>query len=402
MERGNIKLKNPEWFTDGYKAPKEKLQKALHVAVKKLRDKAPVYKDGYPRNLVENNNYLLGENNNWVHGMHTGNYILAYEATGDKFFLDIAKYQLKSYEKRIKEDVNLNDHDVGFVYSPSCVAYYKVTGDQYAKDLALKAADILYDRSYSEKGGFIMRFAGAKDNDDESCANGCRTMMDTMMNIPLFFWASEEIGNEKFKKAALSQCKITADYLIREDASSNHHYQFEVGTCKPLYGITLQGNRNKSTWSRGHSWGVIGYPIAYNYSAHDYMLPLHRDITYYFLNNLPDDFIPYWDFDFISGDEPRDSSAAAIAVCGMLEAARVMPYTDEEKLIFVTAANKMIESIIDKYTTTSGEEYAGLLTGVTPARKMEQYPTNTSALYGDYFYLEALVRLLYPDWKRYW
>lgn len=402
MERGNINLNKPERFTDGYTIPKEKLQKALDIVLKKLRDKASVYKDNFPRPAEEMRRYNLGENFRWVHGMHTGTYILAYEATGDNVFLDVAKNHLKSYEKRITDDINLRDHDVGFVFSPSCVAYYKVTGDEYAKNLSLTAADILYDRCYSEKGGFIMRVAVAKDNYDESCLTGCRTMMDTLMNIPLFFWATKETGNEKFEKAALSQCQITADYLIRPDGSSNHHYQFEVGTCVPLYGVTLQGNRDDSTWTRGHSWGVLGFPIAYNYCPQDYMVPLHRDITYYFLNNLPDDLIPYWDFDFISGSEPRDTSAAAVTVCGLLEAARVMPYTDEEKLIFKTAANKIMESLIDKYTTSTGEEYDGLMTGVTGARRRSPDRSENCALYGDYFYLEALVRLLFPDWKRYW
>ena len=43
MERGNINLNKPERFTDGYTIPKEKLQKALDIVLKKLRDKASVY-----------------------------------------------------------------------------------------------------------------------------------------------------------------------------------------------------------------------------------------------------------------------------------------------------------------------------------------------------------------------
>ncbi len=402
MNRGNIKLQDPTLFTDGFRIPDDKLKMALNTAVNKLRKKAPEYKDGYPSNFTENCRYKLGSNDNWIHGMLTGCYLLAYEATSDEFFLDIAKYQLKSYEERIVNNINLDDHDVGFVYSPSCVAYYKITGDEYAKDLALKAAEILYDRCYTEKGGFIMRLAGAKNSLDPKHSNGCRTMMDTMMNAPLFFWAYDMTGDEKFKKAALAQCDITNEYLIRADGSSNHHYQFEIGTHKPLYGLTLQGNRDESTWSRGHTWAITGYPIAYQYSHMEYMLPLHRDVTYYYLNHLPEDYIPYWDFDFMTGDEPRDSSAGVTAVCGMLEAARVMPYSEEEKNIYITAAHKIMSSVIDKYTTETGEEYDGLITGVTAARKMSKYPVEECALYGDYFYLEALIRLINSGFNRYW
>ncbi len=402
MDRGNIQLERNERFIDGYRIPREKLKKALDCALKKLREKAFLYKDGYPSNFTANCRYDLGPNDNWIHGMHTGCYLLAYEATSDSFFLDIAKHQLKSYEDRIINDVNLDDHDVGFVYSPSCVAYYKLTGDEYAEKLGLRAADILYNRSYTEKGGFILRGAAAKNSAAEESKWACRTMMDTMMNAPLFFWAYEMTGDEKYKKAALSQCDITNKYLIRADGSSYHHYQFELGSFKPLYGLTLQGNRAESTWSRGHTWAITGYPIAYRYAPADYMMPLHRDVTYYYLNHLPEDFIPYWDFDFTSGDEPRDSSAGVSAVCGILEAVKVMPYSDEEKESLITAVNKILNSVIDKYTTETGEEYDGLITGVTAARKISRFPIEECSLYGDYFYLEALVRLLKSDFDRYW
>ncbi len=402
MIRGNIKLQNEERFKDSYRIPEEKLKNALNVVVDKLREKTEIYKEQYPSNYCIGFKYQLGPNNNWIHGMHTGCYLLAYEVTGDTSYLDVAKHQLRSYQQRIDENIGLDDHDVGFVYSPSCVAYYKITGDEYAKELGLKAADILYNESYSEKGGFIMRMAKGMNTSDERYLWACRTMMDTMMNAPLFFWKGQITGDEKFTKAALSQCEITEKYLIRRDGSSYHHYQFDLEKHQPLYGVTFQGNRDESTWTRGHSWGIIGYPIAWNYVPQDYMIPLHRDITYYFLNHLPEDLIPYWDFDYMVGEEPRDTSAAAITVCGMLEAVRVMPYTEEEKEIFTTAAHKILNNIIDKYTTETGKEYDGLMTGVTTARKAPNYPIEKCALYGDYFYLEALVRLISPNWNRVW
>ncbi len=402
MTRGVIKLQHPEKFTDGFTVPEEKLEKTLQAVLKKLKEKSSIYRDSFPGNKCIDYRYELTTNNNWIHGMHTGCYLLGYEATGDKEFLEVAKYQLTSYQRRLNENIGLDDHDVGFVFSPSCVAYYKITGDEYAKELAMKAADILYERSFSENGGFIMRFSVGKTTTDEKDKDRCRTMMDTMMNAPLFFWRGKMTGEEKFTKAALAQCETTEKTLIRADGSSYHHYQFEVGTHKPLYGVTFQGNRDESTWSRGHSWGMIGYPIAYNYVQEEYMVPLHRDITYYFLNHLPEDFIPYWDFDFDLGDEPRDSSAAAIAVCGMLEAMNVMPYSESEKKILLTAAHKIMNSLIDKYTTESGEEYDGLMTGVTAARKMPGFTVEGCALYGDYFFLEALVRMCRPEWSRCW
>lgn len=401
MNRGSIKLNNAERFQESFSVSEEKLSAAIEAAVSKLRDKIDVYTDGFPHTSSRNFRYKIVENSNWVCGLQTGCYLLAYELTGDTAFLEVAGHHLKSYENRIEKRIKLSDHDVGFVYSPSCVAYYKVTGDEYAKELALRAADILYDTCYTKEGGFILRADYDRSSHDEKWLPHCRTMMDTMLNIPLFYWAGKVSGNEKFTEAANSQAEITNRCLVRADGSTYHHYQFALGTFQPLFGLTFQGNRDESTWSRGHAWGVLGFPIAYGYTGLAYMPLVQRDLTYFFLNHLPEDYIPYWDFDYTSGDEPRDTSAGAIAACGMLEAARVMPETVIDREIYKNASNRIVDSIIDRYTAHP-EKYDGLLTGVTACRRMEGYEHNACALYGDYFYLEALMRLKNPDWKMYW
>lgn len=397
MNRGNINLVNPERFSGIYEIPKEKVQKAIDLALEKLLSKLDIYWDKFPGVCDNNGRYELVDNTRWTHGLHTGVFLLAYELSGDKRFLDVAKNHMTSYKKRLDEKINLGDHDVGFVYSPSVVAYHKLTGDEAAKQMAILAAEHLYVDGYSEKGGFILRI-GVKQHEPVCC----RTMMDTLMNISLFYWAGEQTGNYKFTDAANSQVDITNNCLIREDGSSYHHYQFEVGTHRPLHGVTFQGNRDESTWSRGHAWGVYGFPIAYTYTKNEELLPLHRDVTYYMLNHLPEDLIPYWDYDFTDGDEPRDSSAAVISVCGMLEAAGYLPDSAPEKEIYKNAAARMLEAVIDKCSTRCGEDFDGLIYKVTPMRKKASLGIENCAPYGDYFYLEALMRYINPDWKRYW
>lgn len=400
MERGNIKLNNPERFEKPFEISKDKLNAAIKHATEKLALKTEK-KFGlkFPRNRFDDpigRIYTMGENDSWISGLHSGCYLIAYELTGDKKFLDVVTNQLDTYIDRIDKKFHLSDHDVGFVYSPSCVAYYKLTGDERAKKAALDAAEHLYSFSYSQKGGFILRIAAHQD--DPPC---CRTMMDTLMNIPLFYWAYEQTGDKKFLDAANSQVDITANYLIREDGSSYHHYQFEVGTHKPLYGLTFQGNRDESTWSRGHSWGVLGFPIAYSYTKREDLIPLHRDVVYYMLNHLPEDLVPYWDYDFTEGDEARDSSAGAIAVCGLLDAAKYLPDSAPEKAIFKNAAHMIMDKIIDTCTNDIGEDYDGVMYKVTGAKKMN-IAVEGCASYGDMFYFEALKRLQDPEWKHLW
>ena len=391
MSNRNIKLNNPDRFRGDCFIAVEKFQHAIKKACDKLASKIDIYMDAFPRF-----DYSLGINNSWICGMHTGTFLLAYELTGDEKFLNVVRHHMLSYRKRIDEKINLDDHDVGFVFSPSTVAYYKVTGDEEAKQISYAAAKHLYETGYSKKGGFILR---SGPNADKEWA--CRTMMDSLLNAPLLFWAGKEFNIPEYTDAGLAQSAITDKCLIRDDGSSFHHYQFEVGTHKPVRGLTLQGASNDSCWSRGHSWGVLGLPIAYSYTGAEWILPLHRDITYYMLNHLPEDNIPYWDFDFVSGSEPRDASAAVISVCGMLEAIAYLPDTAPEKEVYKNAAIRIMESVIDNCTDVSSDEYDGLINHVTFA-KPQGKGIDSCAIYGDYFYLESLIRFTNPNWKRYW
>ena len=394
-----IKLQNPEKFSKPHVIPKEKLEKAAKIACERLAKMAKTNGVKFPSTCSYDFKYKFSDNNNWVCGMYTGCFWLAYKLTGDEFFKEEAEKQLATYRPRLENRVAVDDHDVGFGYTPSCVNAYRWFGDKEARQTALDAAEYFYDTGYSQEGKFIIRaWKSWKINGN---AGGCRTMMDSLMNAPLFYWASEETGDEKYRIAGSDHTKTTEQYLIREDASSNHHYQFDPETCAPVRGVTLQGNSDDSCWTRGHSWGIYGFPTAYSYTGEEYLIPLHRDITYYMLNHLPEDLVPCWDYDFIDPNETRDTSAALIAVCGMLEMNKYLPDDAEQKPIFASAAAQILESVIDNYTGELDVEFDGLVHHVTGS-KPHGMGVDETAVYGDYFYLEALVRYLLPEEKHYW
>ncbi len=397
MERGKITLINPERFSGKYDIPVEKVQKAIKKAMDRFLEKLEEFDSAFPPACSKDGKYNLVGNTNWTSGMHTGAILLAYELTGDERFLAHAKKQIHSYFERFEGKIKLWDHDVGFVYTPSCVAFYKLTGDEKVKELALNAAEFLYEYLYSEKGGFILRSYTSKDNE-----MGCRTMMDTLMNIPLFFWAYEMTSEKKYLDAANSQLRITEQCLIREDGSSFHHYLFDVETHKPVRGLTFQGHADDSCWSRGHAWGVYGFPVAYTYNHDESLLPLHRDVTYFMLNHLPENYIPYYDYDFVdSCDEPIDTSAGLVSACGMLEACKYLEESAPEKEIYQNAAARMIEAVINHYMDYEHNDFDGIINGVT-CSVPHNLCINGCASYGDFFFLEALLRYTKPDWKRYW
>lgn len=396
MERNPVVLNAPERFSEIPEISKEKITKAIDKAVNKLEEMGNRHGTDFPSCWAVNSQYRYSVNDNWVGGMYTGCFWLAYLLTGKRSFKEKAEALTDTFRKRIDDRVGVDDHDVGFAFSPSCVAAYKLTGVQNAKRTALDAAEYFYNTSYSKEGKFIIRSWKSWERGD-----GCRTMMDSLMNAPLLYWAAEQTGNGDYRKAAHDHVKTTADYLIRADGSSYHHYQFDPKTAAAVRGLTFQGHRDESCWSRGHAWGVYGFPIAYSYDKCDFMKDVHRDVTYFMLNHLPDDCIPYWDYDFVSGDEPRDSSAGVISVCGMLEMARFLPDGDENKRIFRSAAAQILEATIDKCTDGIGEYDDGLINHVTAALP-QKLGIDQTAVYGDYFYLEALARYVDPLFKKFW
>ncbi len=397
MKRDPIKLNNPEKYATVPVIAPEKIDKAIAEALARLEKMGRKNGVTFPGRTLYSQ-YRYGPNNNWVHGMYAGCYWLGARLGGKNFFGVMAGKLTATFEERLNKRVGIDDHDVGFVFTPSCVTAYKLTGARKYKEIALRAAEYFYNTSYSKEGKFIIRAAGWFRS--EGAIQAYRTMMDSLMNAPLLYWAAKETGNEDYFKAAHDHVKTTEELLIRRDSSSFHHYQFNPETHEPMYGVTLQGHSDDSCWSRGHSWGVYGFPIAYTYDKSDFIKEVHHDITYFMLNHLPDDMIPYWDFDFVDGDEPRDSSAGAVCVCGMLEMARQLPDNDPDKIIFQSAAVQMLEAIIDKCTDLD-ERDDGLINHVTAALP-QRTGIDQTAVYGDYFYLEALARYKNPDFKMTW
>ncbi len=345
--------------------------------------------DCFPTEQSENLVFGKFENVSWTTGFYEGILWLLYELTGDKEFYKSAKHHSGLFHKRLLDRVELEHHDMGFLFSLSSVADYKITGDKQARLDGIEAADWLMER-YQPKGRFIQAW-GAMDD-----AASYRFIVDCMLNIPLLFWASETTGDNKYYEAAYNHMKTSIANIIREDASSYHTFFFDPVTNKPLRGETHQGFSDDSCWARGQAWAVYGLALCCRYTRDEAILPLYTRVTQYFIDHLPSDFVPYWDLIFGDGSgEPRDTSAAAIAVCGILEMNKY-----HENQAFTEAAEKMMTSLSEKYTTKDFPQSNGILKDGMYSRKHGHKPECTS--WGDYFYLEALMRMKNKDWNLYW
>ena len=388
-----------ERFSQDVELPKEMLFGALHEALKKIDENTKTFINLFPRPCSTNYVYpgILngGEWDDWTSGFWTGMLWLAYEITGEERYRKTASFQIKSYDERITNKVAVNHHDLGFLYTPPVVAGYKITGNERAKQAGLKAADHLLGR-YKEKGEFIQAWGDLND------PTAYRLIIDCNLNVPLLFWAAEVTGDQKYREIAAKHINTAAKVVVREDSSTHHTFYFDPETGNPVKGVTAQGAGDDSAWARGQAWGVYGFPLAYSYLKDEKFIDLFKRVTNYFLNHLPSDNICYWDlvFDENSGEE-RDTSAAAIAVCGMLEMIKYLPDSDPDKKIYQNAVNAIMKSLITKYTTKNIEYSNGLLTEAVYS-KPNGSGVDECCIWGDYFYMEALVRIMRPEWKKYW
>lgn len=216
--------------------------------------------------------YRLGSGGGWTDSFWVGILYLAYAYTGQEKYLALADGYQDFFRRRIVNTEESNqengylklDHDVGFLFSITQAARYRLTRDPEAKEIALKAANVLMER-YHEKGGFIRAWDTWKwDTDQEFIREKKgKVIIDSMMNLPLLFWAYQETGGEEYYRVAKTHADTVMRYMVRGDGSTYHTYNFDPETGAPLQGRTRQGYSDQSCWSRGQAWAIYGFGLAF-------------------------------------------------------------------------------------------------------------------------------------------
>ena len=360
------------------------LDEAIAEVLGQLDAMLPRFTTTFPAASATHGCYASVVKVDWTEGFWTGMLWLAWEVTGDEKYRAVAESLLDSFEERLDKQIKVDTHDLGFLYLLSCVNAWKLTGNLRARELALRAAEQLY-RRFNATAGVIQAWGDLNDP-----ARQGRMIIDCNLNVPLLFWAADETGNAQWREAASRHLAQAARYLVREDASTFHTFYMDVNSGQPLRGDTHQGFSDGSCWSRGQAWGIYGFALGYAHTGDAWQPELSRRLAHYFLNRLPDDFVCYWDLIFTAEDNQyRDTSAAAIAVCGLTELLKLLPLTDPLRPAYANAIDLMMRNLRERYFAHAQD---GLLReGVYNfGRNMG---INEPNLWGDYFYFEALVRL---------
>jgi unsaturated chondroitin disaccharide hydrolase len=377
---------------------------AVTAALRTIDANLATFGDRYPADTTTRGRYPLrpsidgrpeGANVGWTTSFWPGMLWLAFELTGEETYRRAAVSHVRSFAERVERRIDLGTHDLGFLYTLACVVPWVRTGDRIARDAALAAADHLLKRVL-EPAGIIQAWG----NLDDPRQRG-RTIIDSLMNTPLLFWASEVTGDPRYADAARRHAAQLRDNILRPDDTTFHTFYWDPQTGAPLRGETEQGNADDSCWARGQAWGLYGFALNHRYTRDPSFLRAARRCADYFLAHLPADHVAYWDLVFGDGSgEERDSSAAAIAASGLVELAAV-DEPGERRDAYRCAARRILTSLISRYSTSAVPRSTALiLHGVYD--KPKAVGVDEGNLWGDYFYLEALTRAVRPGFTAPW
>ncbi len=353
----------------------------LDRVVKKITAMAPEIGANFPRtNSKEGVWDPKGTKCNisvWTTAFWPGIMWLMYLKTGDEMFRRYAE----GCEAKLDEAFDIFTgihHDVGFMWSLSAVADYKITGNEKSKARAMHAATILAGRF-----NHIAKYIRAWNGDKTGWA-----IIDCMMNIPILSFATAMQDDPRFEQIAMAHADTVAKHFIRGDGSSNHIVEFDPVTGDVLATPRGQGYESGSSWSRGQAWAIYGFALAYlNLGKQEY-LDAAKKVAHYFIANIEEGKLPLVDFRAPTEPVYYDSSAASIAVCGLIEIAKAVP--EYEAKIYERAAIKLLR-VLDENCNYDPNELHLLEKGSSAYHKPNGM--HMPWIFGDYYLLEALMKI---------
>lgn len=316
----------------------------------------------------------------WTSGFFPGILWYLYEYSKDRKWLDEAK----KYTARIEtEKNNTGTHDLGFMIGCSFGNGYRLTGSESYKSVILQAARSLSKR-FNPVTGVIRSWDHNKDKWTYP------VIIDNMMNLELLFEASRLTGDSSFRKIAIRHANTTLKNHFRPDYSSYHVVDYDPARGVVKSRGTHQGYSDESAWARGQGWALYGFTMCFRETKDHTYLHQAENVASFILSNknFPSDGVPYWDFnDPAIPNAPRDASAAAVIASALYELASYSTRSSE----YIKAANHILNSLSEKYTSPTGQNGGFILTHST-GHKPANSEIDVPLIYADYYYLEALLR----------
>ncbi len=382
MTMEKIISENKAWIDEVW----EKLDKKLQVVSERSYDKIPYTTLGgvHDNKLEEkcDTPELIDRGAVWwTNGFWPGMMWLMYAGTGNEQYKKVGKHAEELLDAAFKQYDGLH-HDVGFMWNISSGADYRLTGSREARLRTIYAADILAAR-YNPMGNFIRSW---------NADHVGWVIIDSMLNIPLLYWASREFGDDRYKAMALNHADTVMRTHIRPDGSVRHIVSLDPETGEFIEDFGGQGYAQGSSWSRGQTWALYGFVLSYIHTGKQEYLDTAKKVAHYFIANVAGDWAPR--VDFRSPEEPvyYDSTAAACAACGLIEIAKAVD--EYEKPLYMNAAMNLLKTIEERWCNWDMDEDSIVQMGTEA-----YYPgggdkgRHIPIIYGDYYFIEAIYKL---------
>jgi len=339
-----------------------------------------------PRNIMADEqhwNCRKATKEEWCAGFWPGVLWYDYEYTKDKQVLEEAENFTHSL--KFLSHIPAYDHDLGFLVFCSYGNGYRLTKNPAYKQVILDTADTLATL-FNPIVGTILSWP--REVEPRNWPHN--TIMDNMINLEMLFWAAKNGGNPYLYDIAVSHADKTMKSQFRPDYTSYHVAVYDTITGNLIKGVTHQGYADSTMWARGQAWAIYGYTVVYRETKDPKYLDFAQKVTDVYLDRLPEDKVPYWDFDDPSiPNAPRDASAGAVVASALLELSTYLPNGTGKR--YKDAAIEMLTSLSsDSYQ--SGESKPSFL-----LHSVGHWPNHleidASIIYADYYYIEALLRL---------
>ncbi|MEH7010878.1 glycoside hydrolase family 88 protein [Neobacillus niacini] len=362
----------PQWVNEAWQKVNEKIDRTS----KRIGANFP--------HASENGQYVLAEPYWWTAGFWPGLLWLLYRDGNNEELKQIAE-ECEAKLDAVQHEYYRLDHDMGFMWTLTSVARYKLLREENSKRRALLAANLLMGR-FNVNGNYIRAWNPWTEGEDNSGI----AIIDCLMNLPLLYWASEETGDPRFKGVAQKHADMVLNHFIRSDGAVHHIVRFDSESGERMEALGGQGYSPDSAWSRGNAWAIYGLTLSYHYTEEAKYLESAKRVAHFFISHLPEDFVPAWDFLLPADvDSLKDSSAGAIAASGLLLLAEKVRTT--EAPVYQRAGEKILESLYKNYGDWGISEEGLVLQGTS--HFPEQKFTNNPLIYGDYYFVEGLARL---------
>jgi len=357
-----------------------RLHEALAFAARQVRGTIERHPDFYPMYTRAGRWKHEGEAwTHWCDGFLPGILWLLHRHTGDGWFRQQAERYSRPLEPR-QHDRNV--HDLGFIFMSTYHHWHRLTREPALREVLTQAGRTMGLR-FQKPGRYLSSFIGPQS-----------VFIDIMMNVGILFYAARETQDQTLHKIAMDHCLTTRRVLVRGDGSTAHEGIFDLATGEFLRQSTHQGYRGDSCWSRGLTWSLYGFGIAYRYTRDRRFLETAELNADYYIEHTPHSGVPPWDYDAPQDQRKQpDSSAAAIAASGLLDLAEFSASRAKARLYRDTAF-RILETLTgEEYLAHATPGWEGILKrGVYHIHK--GLGVDESVMWGEYFFVEALIKAL--------